>query len=163
MDGVLARLRASPQSGQSLPAPRQLAAQLLAEARYSDHGLPPSPQQAATVDIVGRVFDVLRSDQSVPQRMLPVVQTLLLPVMRASLRYPGLLAENNHPLRQLIDLIGESAIGWCPSVDPGERALGDLQTKLQKIAGSECSEDAEPEHFAAALAAGTTTPPLRAG
>jgi hypothetical protein len=141
MDGVLARLRARPLSGQ--PSPRQLSAQLLAEARYSDFGLPPSPQQAATVDIVGRVFDVLANDQSVPQRMQPVMQTLLLPVMRASLRYPGLLAENNHPLRQLIDLIGESAIGWCPSVDPGERALKDLQTTLQKIAGSETSEDAD--------------------
>jgi len=136
-------LRMRPATAQPLPPPRQLAAQLLAEARYSDDGLPPSPQQAATVDIVGRVFDALANDHSVPQRMQPVMQTLLLPVMRASLRYPGLLAENNHPLRQLIDLIGESAMGWCPSVDPGERSVGDLQVTLQKIANSESTEEAD--------------------
>lgn len=141
MDHALARLRARPQSGQPLPPPRLLAAQLLAEARYSDHGLPPSSQQTATVDIVGRVFDALANDHSVPEPMQPVVQTLLLPVMRASLRHPGLLAENNHPLRQLLDLVGESAIGWCPSVDPGKRSLGDLQDSLQKIASSDSSED----------------------
>ncbi len=143
MDRALARLRTRPLAGQALPPPRLLAAQLLAEARYSDDGLPPSAQQAATVDIVGRVFDALANDHSVPQRMQPVMQTLLLPVMRASLRYPGLLAENNHPLRQLLDLVGESAIGWCPSVDPGERSLGELQVTLQRIAGSESSDDAD--------------------
>ncbi len=141
MDRALARLRTRRSTGQPLPPPRLLAAQLLAEARYSDDGLPPSPQQTATVDIVGRVFDVLAHDRSVPAQMQPVMQTLLLPVMRSSLRHPGMIAENNHPLRQLLDLVAENAIGWCPSVDPGERALGDLRTTLQEIAGSESSQD----------------------
>ncbi len=140
MDHALTRLRTRPKAAEPLP-PRMLAAQLLAEARYADDGVPPTPQQAATVDIVGRVFDALANDHSVPQAMQPVMQTLLLPVMRASLRHPGLLAENNHPLRQLLDLVGENAVGWCPSVDPDERSLGDLQDSLQKIASSDSSED----------------------
>ncbi len=138
MDRALARLRERP-----LPPPRMLAAQLLAEARYADDGLPPSPQQAATVDIVGRVFDALSNDRSMPPPMQPVMQSLLLPVMRASLKHPGLLAENHHPLRQLIDLIGESAIGWCPSVDPGERSLAELRGALHKITTSESSDEAD--------------------
>lgn len=143
MDRALARLRMRPQTGAPLPPPRMLAAQLLAEARYSDDGLPPSPQQAATVDIVGRVFDALAHDRSVPTPMQPVMQTLFLPVMRASLRHPGMIVENSHPLRQLLDLVAESAIGWCPSVDPGERALSELRDALQEIAVSENSQDAE--------------------
>ena len=122
---------------------RVLAAQLLVEATHSSDGAPPSPQQSATVDIVGRVFDALSNDHSIPTPMQPVMQTLFLPVMRASLRHPGLIAENDHPLRQLIDLVAESAIGWCPSVDPDARALNDLQVSLQKIEGSESSQDAE--------------------
>jgi len=143
MDRALARLRTRPQTGAPLPPPRMLAAQLLAEARYAEDGLPPSPQQAATVDIVGRVFDALAHDRSVPTQMQPVMQTLLLPVMRASLRHPGMIVENSHPLRQLLDLVAENAIGWCPSVDPGERALSELRNALQEIAGSENNQDAE--------------------
>jgi hypothetical protein len=142
MDRALARLRTRPLSGKPLPPPRLLAAQLLAEARYADDGMPPSPQQAATVDIVGRVFDAIAHDLSVPRPMQPLMQTLLLPVMRASLRQPGMLAENNHPLRQLLDLLGESAIGWCPSVDPDESLLGSMRAALQQIAGSEHGDDA---------------------
>jgi hypothetical protein len=142
MDRALARLRTRPLSGKPLPPPRLLAAQLLAEARYADDGMPPSPQQSATVDIVGRVFDALAHDHSVPRAMQPLMQTLLLPVMRASLRQPGMLAENNHPLRQLLDLLGENAIGWCPSVDPDESLLGSMRMALQQIAGSEHGDDA---------------------
>ncbi|HEV2607060.1 MAG TPA: DUF1631 family protein [Xanthomonadaceae bacterium] len=143
MDRALARLRTRPLTGTPLPPPRMLAAQLLAEARYADDSLPPSPQQAATVDIVGRVFDALAHDRSVPTQMQPVMQTLLLPVMRASLRHPGMIVESSHPLRQLLDLVAENAIGWCPSVDPGERALSDLRNALQEIAGSENNQDAD--------------------
>ena len=143
MDRALARLRVRPLAGQALPPPRLLAAQLLAEARYADDGLPPSPQQSATVDIVGRVFDALAHDMRVPRAMQPLLQTLLLPVMRASLRQPGMLAENDHPLRQLLELVGESAIGWCPSVDPEQNLLGSLRVALQQIAGSEHHDDAD--------------------
>ena len=142
MDRALARLRSRPLSGKPLPPPRLLAAQLLAEARYAEDAVPPSPQQAATVDIVGRVFDALAHDQALPRPMQPLMQTLLLPFMRASLRQPGMLAENNHPLRQLLDQLSENAIGWCPSVDPDESLLASIRAALQQIAGSEQTDEA---------------------
>lgn len=144
MDRVLARMRVDRSSGQSQPSPRQIAQRLLAEAAYPDNGgPPPSPQQTATVDIVGRVFDALSHDQSIPSPMQPVVQTLFVPVMRASLKHPGLIAESDHPLRQLIDLVAENAVGWCPSVDPDARSLNDLQNSLEKIAVSDSPQDVD--------------------
>jgi hypothetical protein len=153
MDRVLARWRLRSQvdpklAGQSsvdqpLLPPRLLAAQLLAEAHNAADGLPPSPQQAATVDIVGRVFDVIANDRNVPKPMQPVMQSLLLPVMRASLRHPGMIAEHEHPLRQLIDLIAESAIGWCPNADPGSSFLASLHDSLRRIAACERTEEAD--------------------
>lgn len=142
LEHALSRLRARA-TDETLPPPRMLAAQLLAEARYADTGAPPSPQQTATVDIVGRVFDALSRDTSVPRLMQPVMQTLLLPVMRASLQQPGMLAENAHPLRQLLDLIVEQAIGWSPSVDPQHTLLDELRHSVQHIAASERSEEAD--------------------
>lgn len=143
LEGALTRMRVRHLADQSLPRPRMLAAQLLAEARYADGGIPPTPQQSATVDIVGRVFDALSRDSAVPDAMQPVMQTLLLPVMRASLHQSGMLAENAHPLRQLLDLIAEQAIGWSPSVDPEQLLLSELRQSVQQIAASERSEDAE--------------------
>ena len=143
LEGALTRMRVRHLADQSLPRPRMLAAQLLAEAHYADGGIPPTPQQSATVDIVGRVFDALSRDSAVPDAMQPVMQTLLLPVMRASLHQSGMLAENAHPLRQLLDLIAEQAIGWSPSVDPEQLLLGELRQSVQQIAASERSEDAE--------------------
>lgn len=143
LEGALARMRTRQTGDRPLPRPRMLAAQLLAEARYADGGIPPTPQQSATVDIVGRVFDALSHDTAVPEAMQPVMQTLLLPVMRASLHQAGMLAENAHPLRQLLDLIAEQAIGWSPSVDPEQHLLGELRRSVQQIAASERSEDAE--------------------
>ena len=143
LEGALSRMRTRHLVDQPLPRPRMLAAQLLAEARYADGSIPPTPQQTATVDIVGRVFDALSRDVAVPDAMQPVIQALLLPVMRASLHQSGMLAENTHPLRQLLDLIAEQAIGWSPSVDPEQHLLGELRRSVQQIAASERNEDAE--------------------
>jgi hypothetical protein len=143
LEGALTRMRTRLHADRPLPRPRMLAAQLLAEARYADGGTPPTPQQSATVDIVGRVFDALSRDSAVPEAMQPVMQTLMLPVMRASLHQSGMLAENAHPLRQLLDLIAEQAIGWSPSVDPEQQLLLELRRSVQQIAASERSEDAE--------------------
>ncbi|MBS0465398.1 MAG: DUF1631 family protein [Proteobacteria bacterium] len=143
LDHALARAGERPLGGQPLPPPRLLASQVLDEVRQATAGQAPSPQQSATVDILGRVFDAMASDQCIPSPMQPVMQTLMLPVMRASLRHPGLIAEDDHPLRQLIDLVAENAIGWCPSADPGAQALNDLQYSLQKIAGSASPHDAD--------------------
>ncbi|MBS0194473.1 MAG: DUF1631 family protein [Proteobacteria bacterium] len=149
IDQTLTQLGQGPLEGQPLPSPRAIARQVLEGALHAPNAAVPSAQQVATVDMLGRVFDAMTGDESIPAPMQPVVQSLMLPVMRASLRHPGLIAENAHPLRQLIDLVADSAVGWCPSVDPGSRALNDLQYSLQKIASSTSTHDAD--HIAAQL------------
>jgi len=144
IEAALTRHGASPHAGQSLPSPRTLARQIIDEVAQAFDGAQLPPQQTATVDMVGRVFEALGHDESIPEPMQPVMQTLTVPVMRASLRHPGLIAEHDHPLRQLLDLVAETAIGWCTSVDPDARALNDLHYSLQKIAGSNSARDAEP-------------------
>lgn len=144
MEAALARIGEQPLAGQPLPSPRQLAQQIIDEAAHAFQGAQLPPQQTTTVDMVGRVFEALASDDSIPEPMQPVMQTLTVPVMRASLRHPGLIAEHDHPLRQLIDLVAESAIGWCANVDPESRSLNDLRYSLERIAGSSSARDAEP-------------------
>ncbi|MBS0212150.1 MAG: DUF1631 family protein [Proteobacteria bacterium] len=151
MDQALTQLGQGPLAGQPLPSPRAIVQQVLEGALHAPQAAMPSAQQVATVDLLGRVFEAMTGDESIPVPMQPVVQALMLPVLRASLRNPGLIAENTHPLRQLIDLVADSAVGWCPSVDPGSRALNDLQYSLQRMAGSASAHDAD--HVAAQLRA----------
>ncbi len=143
IDQVVTDLAQRPLADQPQLSPRMLARRILDELREASAVRQAPPQLAATVDIVGRVFDAVAGDDAIPKPMQPVMQSLMLPVMRASLHHPGLIAENDHPLRQLFDLVAENAVGWCPSVDPDARGLNDLQYSLHKIASHANAPDAE--------------------
>lgn len=110
--------------GSELPPPRQLAAQLLAEARYGGGA---APAQLATVDLVGRVFEVLLRDHQVPRPLHALMQRMQVPLTRAAIDNPRVLAEENHPARQLMDVVGETLLGWCRSADPDGRLLAQLE------------------------------------
>lgn len=125
------------QEGSPLPAPRQFAAQLLAEARYTKEGLSTTAAHVATVDLVGRVFEEVLRDAQVSPPIQPLLHRLQVPVTRAVLHDPHCLTDPNHPIRQALDLLGETSLGWCPSADPGERLLGQLRTAIDAIAGAD--------------------------
>lgn len=134
LDAVLLRALERLGGGQPTPPPRQLAAQLLAEARYADQGAVATPSHAATVDLVGRVFERLLELQQLPKATHPLFQPLQVPMTRAALRDPtALAAETRHPLRQALDLIAQTTRGWCPSADPGGAALRQLQDLVDAI------------------------------
>lgn len=114
--------------GSPLPPPRQLAAQLLAEARYGSDGA--APTQAASVDLVGRIFDALMHDRQVPRPLYPLMQRLQVPLTRAAIEDPQALTESGHPARQLMDLVSEAMLGWCRSADPDGRLLAQIQDTI---------------------------------
>jgi hypothetical protein len=143
MDKTLMRLCSRPNANRPMPPPRLLAAQILAAVGSAPGAIPPTPEQAATIDLVGRVFETLSSRAALSDRARPLVQALLLPIMRANLQDPGLLASERHPLYQLLDLVSERAIGWCPSVDPDDGVLSKLRASLDQIASFTRLEDAE--------------------
>lgn len=120
--------------GGELPPPRQLAAQLLAEARYGGGA---APTQLATVDLVGRVFDVLLRDRQVPRALQPLMQRMQVPLTRAAIDDPKVLARHDHPVRQLVDVIGEAMLGWCRSADPDGRLLAQITDAIDSFARHE--------------------------
>lgn len=129
--------------GGQLPPPRQFAAQLLAEARYAGEGSSTPPAQVAMVDMLGRVFDVLLTDQRVPQPLHPVMQGLQIPATRAALRDPGEITAPESPVRQLIEMLGETAVGWCPSADPRGRLLSQLREFVDELNEAEAPVERE--------------------
>lgn len=120
--------------GMTLPPPRQFAAQLLAEARYSDDGAAATTTHIASVDLVGRVFEALLSNDQLPKALRPLFMPLQVPVTRAALTDPTALAiETGHPLRQALDVLTESAKGWCASADPGRESIRQWQGLIDAI------------------------------
>lgn len=134
LDAVLLRALERLSRSPAPPPPRQLAAQLLAETRYADPGAVATPCHAATVDLVGRVFEKLLELQQLPRATHPLLQPLQVPMTRAALNDPtALAAEARHPLRQALDLIMETTLGYCSSADPGGAALRQLQDLVDAI------------------------------
>ncbi len=131
---ALARFLERVDQGQSLPPPRQFAAQLLAEARYAEGGATATPAHAASIDLVGRVFESLLRNTQLPKATHSLFAPLQVPITRAVLEDPSALAvEARHPLRQTIDLLAEVTKGWCPSADPERESLGQLQAMVDAI------------------------------
>lgn len=119
--------------GVAMPPPRQLAAQLQAEAKYAGAGASP-PSQLATVDALGRIFEALLQAGQVPRPLQPLVQRMQIPLTRSALMDPGALTRPAHPARQLMELLGDTLVGWCRSADPEGRVISDLEAFLQGFA-----------------------------
>jgi len=100
--------------------PRQLKAELLAASRRigNDGRATLAARDENTVDLVGLVFDFVRHDPNLPEPMQPLIARLQVPFLKAALSDPDLLQAVDHPARQLIDELGELALGWTPSTDP---------------------------------------------
>ncbi len=131
---ALARFLERIDQGQPLPQPRQFASQLLAEARYAEGGATATPAHAASIDLVGRVFESLLRNAQLPKATHSLFAPLQVPITRAVLEDPSALAiEARHPLRQTIDLLAQVTKGWCPSADPERESLGQLQAMVDAI------------------------------
>lgn len=122
--------------GGRLPPPRQFAAQLLAEARYAGDSAETQPAKAATVDLVGRLFDAMLQDQQVSRPMQPVLHRMQVPVTRVALEDPRCLSDPMNPIRQALDLLGETSLGWCRGADPEGRLLEELRESVDTIAAA---------------------------
>lgn len=85
-----------------------------------------------TVDLVGMVFDFVRHDPVLPKPLQPLIARLQVPFLKAALSDPDLMKATDHPARQLIDELGEVALGWTPSTDPE----GQLLTRLMQVVES---------------------------
>lgn len=122
--------------GGKLPPPRQFAAQLLAEARYAGENQAADPTQAATVDLVGRLFDVVLQDARVAKPMQPVLHRMQAPLTRAALHDPRCLSDPQNPLHRALDMLADVSLGWCRSADPEERQLKQIMESVDAIAAA---------------------------
>ena len=90
-------------------------------------------QDADTLELVGRLFDFVHRDDTVPPPLAPLMDQLRVPVMCTALSDRRVLSDPDHPVRQLLDEIGAAAIGWSQGADPGKRLLGSIADAIDAV------------------------------
>jgi len=83
-----------------------------------------------TINLVRLLFEHSLRDAQVAAPVRRLARLLQIPLLRAALREPEVLAGAEHPVRQLFKQIGVAAIGWTPQ---GELATDEFFRKIQSL------------------------------
>lgn len=124
--------------------PLELKSQLLATAcrvAQLDDGLPTSDDEDI-IDMIGLLFARIRSDEALPEPMRKLLARMHLPFLRTALREPALLSGSTHPARELLDELGELAVGWCEAFDPGGAMVRQVALTVEQLAAHRHGVDA---------------------
>lgn len=116
--------------------PMEFKAQLINSARelakQDDARLEPDDEDI--VDLIGLLFSQIGSDPELPKPLQGMLSRLHIPFLRTALKDPSLLRGASHPGRELIDELGELAIGWCPSGDSDNSVLKLIALTVEQLA-----------------------------
>lgn len=86
------------------------------------------------VDLIGLLFTRIQQDSDLPKPMRDLLTRLHIPFLRTALKESDLLHGSNHPARELLDELGELAVGWCPSSDPTGNLLKVVALTVEQLA-----------------------------
>lgn len=109
--------------------PERLKRDLLAQSRHEVHASSAGfeTQDEDSIDLIGQMFRFVRHDPSLPNALQPLLTRLHLPFLRAALMDPGVMQTNAHPARDLLDAVGDAALGWSPGTDPEQGLVNCLE------------------------------------
>ena len=86
------------------------------------------------IDMIGLLFARIHEDSDLPVPMRKLLARLHVPFLRTALREPMLLHGSIHPARELLDELGDLAIGWCKSSDPNGDLLKQVALTVEQLA-----------------------------
>ena len=89
---------------------------------------------AEIIGLVGKLFQHMLDNASVPSAIEPLLKLIQLPVLRAALKDRELMQAGDHPARQLLNEITGACVGWTPEAeldkDPFYSKLADTAQAL---------------------------------
>lgn len=135
---ALAALQAMPSRQATPQSGNQLTQELLAQLKRSAHGhavqLPPEQRDAS--DLIGLLYDQLRTETRTEGVAQQLLSTLQVPLLRVALSDNDFFTVRNHPARRLLNLVLESANLWLDRTDGQfDSALNQrLQQTVERIA-----------------------------
>ena len=92
-------------------------------------------QDEQTIDLLGLLFRYVEQDRNLPEPLQPTLARMHLPMLQTALSEPGMLGDQQHPARLLLDELGSAAQGWSANADPGERMLSRIRSVVDTVVG----------------------------
>jgi len=90
-----------------------------------------TPQQTDTIDLMTLLFDHLGRDMPIDGHAATLMSRLQAPMLRVALAQPEFFSEKDHPARQLLGSVLDTAMQWLDGA--GEDADPALARKLQSV------------------------------
>ena len=87
----------------------------------------------ATLDIMARLFDQIFEDRKIPDGMKWLIGRLQIPMLKVAILDKTFFSTNTHPARQLLDALGEVAVGLPADFDSSNPLYKRLETIVDKL------------------------------
>ena len=114
-----------------------------------------------TLDIVAMLFDQIFGDENIPIAMKGLIGRLQIPMLKVAILDKNFFSKKTHPARQLLDVLGEIAVGLNAEFDPGQPALQAHRQDRPEAGGRLPGQHGHLR--SAARGAGSASSPRRAG
>lgn len=135
LDRVLGTLQAQPSSPTGSPRNLTDIKQiLLAQVRQQrGHGAALSQQDDDTFELLHMLFGQLEDEIDPGAPAAALVRRLQLPLLRVALQDGGFFVRSDHPARQLLNTVAESAARWLDAEDFDPQLLAPLQQAVNHV------------------------------
>ena len=92
-----------------------------------------SPMERMTIDVVAMLFEFILGDDQIPPELRQHIGRLQIPVLKAALLDPGLMHNEMHPARQLLNRMSSAVVATDPAGPAGQKLAGEIRRIVQKI------------------------------
>jgi hypothetical protein len=129
--------------------------QLFAVREQVDAQTASQPERMA-LDVIAVLFEFILGDEQIPEGLRAQIGRLQIPFLKAAMLDSGLLQQEDHPCRMLLNRMGSIAVGMAPDTEMGQSVAVEIKRIVRKILDefdkdvaifSTCIE--ELEHFLA--------------
>jgi len=124
-------------AGVALPAPAAATeagtTNVLRELKSTSVGSGMGQMDVATLDIMAMLFDQIFGDAKIPTGMKWLVGRLQIPMLKVAILDKTFFSTPTHPARQLLDTLGEIAVGLPEDFDGSNPLYKRLETVVDKL------------------------------
>jgi len=127
--------------GVSLPPTTEAGAtNVLRELKGTSVGTGLGQMEIVTLDIMAMLFDQIFDDRKIPNAMKWLIGRLQIPMLKVAILDKTFFSTRTHPARQMLDTLGEIAVGLPADIDSSNPLYQRVETIVEKlIAGFEDS------------------------
>jgi hypothetical protein len=109
------------------------ATNVLRELKGTSVGTGMGQMEVATLDIMAMLFDQIFDDRKIPDGMKWLISRLQIPMLKVAILDKAFFSTRTHPARQLLDTLGEIAVGLPADIDSSNPLYKRVETTVEKL------------------------------